>query len=716
MEPLISQDLPQTSNRNSLSAQDSASDFLKYLKLDQLNIELDLAATPVALKVDLSRLDLPRPYQKITNLKITCPDLIIENRLISCQKGQLLFKGLFGPELSNIPFSLTYNALTSELKFSLENIKPGMGKIALQAQINEHKWQSNLIVSNVQFNDLKPYLHHYLFKNTTINEELLNNTEGVLNFTANASGFIASSANQNTAWIQSGNLTGRLNQVQYQYDENMADQLSLRIKVDLIQALKNSSLVLPSNIYQIAVEIDKVKGEIFQNDMYIVPNGDEKITTRFAFFSNDQTINFSHFNFTSQNIVDLKSSGKIDLNQGLKFVTVDAEIDFFDLDRSNQVYLTNIFADTDNEGLKFKGAFKGAIHKNKENLELNAHFIQFNAAFNDQFSLNDLNGTIYWNNYNQNKLPVIPSQLSWQELTLNQLPMNQVKLNFITHHDYLKLEKEVDIPLFDGALHLNNFEITQFFEHMPENYQLNNKSLSPDNGLTLTMDGFIKPISLELLSSHFDWPLLDGHLSGVIPSTTYNEKFLKVGGAIMLQVFDGTIIVKDLNIIEPLKDYAQLTANIDFNNLNLKSLTKTYNFGEIRGRVEGKLSQLELSAWQPIAFDAYIKTPENDKSSHKISQRAIDNLSSLGGASGLLSRSFLSFFETFRYDKLGLSCKLKNNTCLMSGVEAKGNAYYIVKGGGIPRIDVMGYQRKVNWHVLISRLKAIQQANEAVIQ
>lgn len=52
----------------------------------------------------------------------------------------------------------------------------------------------------------------------------------------------------------------------------------------------------------------------------------------------------------------------------------------------------------------------------------------------------------------------------------------------------------------------------------------------------------------------------------------------------------------------------------------------------------------------------------------------------------------------------------------MSGVEPKGNSYYIVKGGGIPRIDVMGFQREVNWQVLTSRLKTIQRANEAVIE
>ena len=52
----------------------------------------------------------------------------------------------------------------------------------------------------------------------------------------------------------------------------------------------------------------------------------------------------------------------------------------------------------------------------------------------------------------------------------------------------------------------------------------------------------------------------------------------------------------------------------------------------------------------------------------------------------------------------------------MLGVEKKGAGYYIVKGGGIPRIDVVGFQNKVNWEVLLNRLKAIQYANQAVIE
>jgi len=693
----------------------SSSDFLKTLKLKELKIEIDLAATPVKFKIDLSQIDLPQPYNKITELNITCPELQSENNTITCRKGRITFKGLFNSAITSSTFSFTYNALSSDLNFSLDNIKIAKGSIAIKLQIKEQKWQSDISVSRVNFKYLKPYVQYYLFDNTTNNPELIDNTKAVISFTANMSGLLGSQINNTRSWLQSAHLRGHLDAVQYLYDENMADNLSLKVQADLLQKSKKSSPGMPSDNYQLAVNINKITGEILHNDIYFAPNGNEKISAQLTYYTKDQLIDFSQFAITSKDVLEIKSKGNISLKQAFILKNLDAQINFIDLAIFNRMYLTNILSDTDYEGFEIEGGFKGIVKKNRDKIKFFAQFKNVSTALEEQFSLIDLTGDVHWNNYKQTTIPVPQSQLSWHELTLNQLPLSRVKLNFKTHHDFLKLDKEVDIPLFDGALHINSFKIAQMLAQLPDSYKLKTQN-KQDNGFTLTIDAFLKPVSLKLLSRHFNWPLLDGTLSAVIPSTTYNEKYLKVGGAMMLQVFDGTIIVKDLEILEPLKSYAQLSANIDLNNLNLQSLTKTYNFGEIQGRVEGRLSQLELSAWQPVAFNAYIRTPENDRSSHKISQRAIDNLSSLGGTSGLLSRSFLSFFETFRYDKIGLSCRLKNNTCLMSGVEEKGNGYYIVKGGGIPRIDVMGFQKHVNWQVLTSRLKAIQHANEAVIQ
>jgi hypothetical protein len=162
----------------------------------------------------------------------------------------------------------------------------------------------------------------------------------------------------------------------------------------------------------------------------------------------------------------------------------------------------------------------------------------------------------------------------------------------------------------------------------------------------------------------------------------------------------------------------QLYANIELKNIDLETLTRTFDFGKITGKLDGQIYDLRLANWQPVAFDASFYTPQGDESHRRISQRAVNNLSEVsGGASGLLSRSFLRFFENFSYKQLGLSCKLVNDVCEMDGVKPAENGYYLVEGGGMPpQINVMGYTRRVNWPDLLARLKAVSNAEGVVVE
>ena len=95
----------------------------------------------------------------------------------------------------------------------------------------------------------------------------------------------------------------------------------------------------------------------------------------------------------------------------------------------------------------------------------------------------------------------------------------------------------------------------------------------------------------------------------------------------------------------------------------------------------------------------------------RISQRAVQNLSSIGGTGGgvasALQTGFLRFFDTFRYARLGIACRLENDVCAMSGVEpAGGGGFYIVKGSGLPRIDIIGSGDRVAWSRLVQQLAA----------
>ena len=676
--------------------------LLKLFKLDQLSLTLDLTTTPVKLQIDLSQLDLPQPYNKISILNIICHDFSFAQNHLKCTRGHLSFQGLIAQKLTSADFIFSYDRLADALELVVENINIGTGSASFKLQLTETEWQSDFSVKKLNYQTLEPYVK-YLLKQENMTD-VIDKLEGVgaiMSFSGQASGKLNSDkTNENSLKLDAVNLKGKFNNVHYQYGEDLAEKLAFNFNFN--HDFKSTSIA--TDKYNVSLSLNALSGEVLQDDIYVVFNGKERLRAKFKY--NNHSIDVSSLDIISKGIFSLKSQGKILLSDNISINQLNTRIDIKNLSVFNQAYLNNILSGSDYEALQLEGGIVAQIEKNKQRLKISTQFKDFSLAFNEELSLLGLSGKLYWNNSKESSLK--ESQLSWQELTLNQLPLGQSSFSFIFQNDNLLLTSETDIPLFDGALHINSLNISQMFPLA--------SSSSVNNGLTLTIDGTIKPVSLGLVSTHFDWPLLDGTLSAVIPSTTYNEKHLTVGGAMMLQLFDGVIILKDLNVDDPLQDYAQLFANIDFNNLNLKSLTKTYNFGEIEGRVEGKLTGLELSAWQPVAFDAYLRTPQNDKSRHRISQRAIDNLSSLGGASGLLSRSFLSFFETFRYDKIGISCKLKNNICHMSGVEPKGNSYYIVKGGGIPRIDVMGFQREVNWQVLTSRLKTIQRANEAVIE
>jgi hypothetical protein len=125
--------------------------------------------------------------------------------------------------------------------------------------------------------------------------------------------------------------------------------------------------------------------------------------------------------------------------------------------------------------------------------------------------------------------------------------------------------------------------------------------------------------------------------------------------------------------------------------------------------------------WQPVAFDASLHTPLDDKSPHRISQRAVENIGSIGGGGAgitqALSSGLLRFFDDFKYDRLGISCRLENEICLMNGVApAPKGGYYLVKGEGVPRIDVIGGAQRVDWPRLVQQLIAVTESSGPVVR
>jgi hypothetical protein len=147
-------------------------------------------------------------------------------------------------------------------------------------------------------------------------------------------------------------------------------------------------------------------------------------------------------------------------------------------------------------------------------------------------------------------------------------------------------------------------------------------------------------------------------------------------------------------------------------------MTKVFGFGSITGRLDGHINHLRLVDWAPVAFDAHLQTDKQWKGRRRISQRAVNDISSVGG-SGLiagLQAKVLGFFDDFGYEQIGLGCLLKDNVCRMEGIGSAGDGYIIVAGAGLPRIQVVGFRRRVDWPTLVARLNAATQGQAPVIQ
>jgi hypothetical protein len=204
-----------------------------------------------------------------------------------------------------------------------------------------------------------------------------------------------------------------------------------------------------------------------------------------------------------------------------------------------------------------------------------------------------------------------------------------------------------------------------------------------------------------------------------VPSAVYRDRILTIGGALLIRAFDGTTTMTGLRVERPLGLIPRLTADVDIRALDLLALTQTFEFGRIEGRLDGRIQDLELENWGPVRFDARLATPEGDRSRRRISQRAVANLSSIGGgsnATAVLSKGFMGLFKEFSYRRLGVRCRLMNGVCEMEGVSAAPRGYYLVEGGGLPRIDVIGYERRVDWKELVARLRSATRSSGPVIQ
>src|SRR5690606_15953690 len=267
---------------------------------------------------------------------------------------------------------------------------------------------------------------------------------------------------------------------------------------------------------------------------------------------------------------------------------------------------------------------------------------------------------------------MVDSELRWRGGALYELGFGPIRLPLRSQSGTLQLREAVGLDMLGGQLRLENLSLTP-----------------PDDarGLRLGFGLTLDALDVGQLASAFGWPEFRGSLSGRIPNAVYADERLDFDGGLSVHLFDGRIDVGALSMERPFGVAPTLSADLSLQDLDLMDITGAFDFGSISGRLHGRIDGLRLVDWTATAFDAEFHTEPRRGVRQRISQRAVQDISSVGDASfvGSLQGQLIGLFDDFGYRRIGIGCRLAKEVCAMSGLHSAGAGFTIVEGAGVPR-------------------------------
>lgn len=421
---------------------------------------------------------------------------------------------------------------------------------------------------------------------------------------------------------------------------------------------------------------------------------------RFNVEPGSRDVSLTDIELQQQGIVQAKLQAGLNWHSGPVLDQARIDIDRLDMEGFYPTYVAPWLASTAFSDLNASGGLNGTLKL--RNNRMQQFDLQLDRVNIDdpqaRLSLEGLTGNLAWGQDDTART----MQIGWQRGSLYRFDVGQANLRLQSQGEDYRLLEPAEIGLLDGTLMIDEWTLSH----------------PGSDNMKWQVNAILTPVSMQKVTDALQWPQMQGRLSGVIPDVRYTDGRVEVGGMLLVRAFDGAIKLRNVSLDQPLGLVPQLYADISLENIDLEQLTGTFSFGKIEGRLDGHIDNLWLQNWEPVAFDGKLATPKDDESRHRISQKAVDNLSRIGGGVGqALSQTFLGLFEEFPYDRLGISCRLHNGVCDMGGVAPAEQGYYLVKGTWLPpRINVIGYADQVDWDALVARIEAATKGGAPQIQ
>lgn len=387
--------------------------------------------------------------------------------------------------------------------------------------------------------------------------------------------------------------------------------------------------------------------------------------------------------FEAEGSAALTSAGSID--------ALDMRLQGADLVPLRDAYLSGWLGMAGLSQVQFGGAMDATVQVAQGGLR-DLHLTLHDVAITDpdqRFGFDRLDGDLVLSSGKPAQ-----SALQWQGGQLYGLGFGAATLPFVSSDGELRFREAVSVPMLGGQLRFDHLQL---------------RPPSDGKGLDVRFGMALQQLDVAQLAKALGWPAFTGELSGEIPQAHYAAERLEFNGGLRMQVFDGEVAVSALSMERPFGVAPTLSADIALDDLDLEALTGVFGFGSITGRLDGSIEALRMVDWQPVAFDASLRSDRKPGVKQRISQRAVQDLSSVGDASFVnsLQSRLIGLFDDFGYSRIGISCRLADDVCAMDGLGSAGRGFIIVEGRGVPRLTVVGFNRQVDWPTLVERLGAI---------
>lgn len=412
------------------------------------------------------------------------------------------------------------------------------------------------------------------------------------------------------------------------------------------------------------------------------------------------------FEWRDPGVLDFNANGELAPLDAQPLKSLQLDVREAKLGPALQRYAQSWLASKGYGELSAAGALSGSLAFGGDGLERFA-FVAAGVDLRDgagRFAFRGIDGGVDWNTHGDTPA----TTLGWQSIELFRIPLGAARARLESRRRAIVLAEPLTVDVLGGQ------------------WRIEKLSLQPRSprGERYTASFALAGIEMAQLSAALGWPHFGGNLSGGIPEIEFSGDTIELRGGLDLYVFDGHVGVSGVSLERPFGVAPSLRADVHFENLDLDQVTSAFSFGGMSGRLMGTIAGLRLVDWSPVAFDAWLRTSGGGRMSYK----AVDDITAIGGGGGLsanLQTMALKMFDTFGYRRLGIRCKLRDEVCLMGGIDplpaqaAAGSAdagYTIVEGSSLPRIMIVGHRRRVDWPTLVRRLEEATQGQGPVIQ